>query len=264
MGERPISRSLKIIAAIGFVFLLAPVIIVVPLSLSGEVYMAFPPNSWSFRWYAELAHLGKMIDAFALSLKLSVLVTIVDLAVALPAAYALVRIKPRGTTLLKGIFTAPLLLPTIVLGLAMLIVFARFGLLATFQGLLLAHVVVTLPYALGVLSTALESLPKDCDEAAATLGAHPFTVFRRITLPMMNSGVVAASALVFLVSFDEPVLSLFISGPRLTTLPVAMYHYVEDRADPLVAAASVVLVVLTLIVVLVVERTAGLTKTFVK
>ncbi len=115
-----------------------------------------------------------------------------------------------------------------------------------------------------MISTALESLPLDRDEAAATLGAHPFTVFRRITLPMMLPGVIAASALVFLVSFDEPVLSLFISGPKLTTLPVAMYHYVEDRADPLIAAASVVLVALTLVVVLVVERTAGLTKTFVK
>jgi len=264
MDDRPISRSLKIIAGVAFVFLLAPVMIVVPLSLSGEVYMSFPPASWSLRWYAEIAHSGKMIDAFVLSLKLAVLVTIVDLAVALPASYALVRLRPRGTELLKGIFTAPLLLPTIVLGLAMLIVFARLGLLATFQGLLFAHVVVTLPYALGVLSTALDALPLDRDEAAATLGAHPITVFRRITLPMMMPGVVAASALVFLVSFDEPVLSLFISGPRLTTLPVAMYHYVEDRADPLVAAASVVLVVLTLLVVVVVERTAGLTKTFVK
>jgi putative spermidine/putrescine transport system permease protein len=264
MDDRPISRSLKIIAAIAFVFLLGPVVIVVPLSLSGEVYMSFPPASWSLRWYAEILHSGKMLDAFALSLKLAVLVTIVDLAVAIPASYALVRLKPRGTELLKGIFTAPLLLPTIVLGLAMLIVFARLGLLATFSGLLFAHVVVTLPYALGVLSTALEALPLDRDEAAATLGAHPVTVFRRITLPMMMPGVVAAAALVFLVSFDEPVLSLFISGPRLTTLPVAMYHYVEDRADPLVAAASVVLVLLTLLVVLVVERTAGLTKTFVK
>jgi putative spermidine/putrescine transport system permease protein len=205
-----------------------------------------------------------MLDAFGLSLKLSLLVTLIDLAIAIPAAYALIRLKPPGASALKGVFTAPLLLPTIVLGLAMLVVFSTFGLLATFSGLLIAHVVVTLPYALGVISTALDSLPLDRDEAAATLGAHPFTVFRRITLPMMRPGVIAAAALVFLVSFDEPVLSLFISGPRLTTLPVAMYHYVEDRADPLIAAASVVLVVLTLIVVLVVERTAGLTKTFVK
>jgi putative spermidine/putrescine transport system permease protein len=216
------------------------------------------------RWYAAIAQSTPMINAFVLSLKLAILVTIIDLAIALPASYALVRLQPAGTDLLKGLFTAPLLLPTIVLGLAMLIVFAQLGLLATFSGLLLAHVVVTAPYAIGVLTTALDSLPLDRDEAAATLGASPVTVFRRVTLPMMAPGVVAASALVFLVSFDEPVLSLFISGPRLTTLPVAMYHYVEDRADPLVAAASVVLVVMTLLVVLLVDRTMGLTKTFVK
>lgn len=264
MDDRPIATSLKILAGIAFAFLLAPVAIVVPLSLSGEVYMSFPPASWGLRWYGEIIHSSKMLDAFVLSLKLASLVTIVNLAVALPASYALVRLRPRGTELLKGVFTAPLLLPTIVLGLAMLIVFARMGLLATFQGLLFAHVVVTLPYAVGMLSTALDGLPLDRDEAAATLGARPLTVFRRVTFPMMAPGVVAASALVFLVSFDEPVLSLFISGPRLTTLPVAMYHYVEDRADPLVAAVSVVLVLLTLIVILVVERTAGLRKTFVK
>lgn len=264
MDDRPISLPLKIIAGIATLFLLAPVLIVLPLSLSGEVYMSFPPASWSLRWYEAIAHSDKMLDAFGLSLKLAALVTLIDLLVAIPAAYALIRLKPPGGAALKGLFTAPLLLPTIVLGLAMLVVFSTFGLLATFPGLLIAHVVVTLPYALGVISTALESLPLDRDEAAATLGAHPFTVFRRITLPMMLPGVVAASALVFLVSFDEPVLSLFISGPKLTTLPVAMYHYVEDRADPLIAAASVVLVALTLVVVLVVERTAGLTKTFVK
>ena len=142
--------------------------------------------------------------------------------------------------------------------------FANYGLLATFRGLVAAHMVVTLPYAVRVLSTALATLPIAAEEAAATLGASPLTVFRRITLPMMRSGIIGTTALCFLVSFDEVVISLFMTGPRIATLPVAMYHHVEQQADPLVASLSVLLVVFTLVVVLVVDRTSGLAKTFVK
>jgi putative spermidine/putrescine transport system permease protein len=124
--------------------------------------------------------------------------------------------------------------------------------------------VVTLPYALRVLVTALSTLSPAIEEAAATLGAPPAVVLFRITLPMMTPGIVAASVLSFLVSFDEVVVSLFLTGPKLSTLPVAMFHHVEERADPMVAALSVLLVGLTLVVMLVVDRTIGLGKAFVK
>lgn len=264
MDKPPVSLPLKCLASLAFVFLLAPVIIVVPLSFSGEVYMAFPPKSWSTRWYGAILDHGKMLSAFWFSLKLAGIVTLTNLLVAVPAAYALVRLRPRGAEVLMSLFTAPLLLPTIVLGLAMLIVFASAGMLATPQGLFAAHLTVTLPYVLRVIATALSTLPIAVEEAAATLGASPFTVFRRVTLPLMAPGLVAAGALSFLVSFDEVVLSLFMSGPKLATLPVEMYRHVESRADPLVAAISVILVLFTLSIVVVVDRSLGLTKTFVK
>lgn len=264
MDERPISLPLKLMALAMFAFLLAPLIVVVPISFSGDNYMMFPPTSWSLKWYPAIFASGKMTAAFWTSLLLAIVVTFLSLVIGLPAAYALVRLKPRGSEALAALFTAPLLLPTIVLGLAILIVFSRYGLLATFQGLVAAHLVVTLPYAIRVLSTALATLPIAVEEAAATLGAPPLTIFRRVTLPMMRSGLIGTTALCFLVSFDEVVLSLFMTGPRISTLPVAMYHHVEQQADPLVAALSVLLVVLTLLVVLVVDRSAGLARTFVK
>jgi len=226
--------------------------------------MMFPPSSWSAKWYGAIFRDGKMTSAFWTSLSLAAVVTVLSLLISLPAAYALVRLKPRGAELLSSLFTAPLLLPTIVLGLAILIVFSGYGLLATFRGLVAAHLVVTLPYAVRVLSTALSTLPIAAEEAAASLGASPFTVFRRITLPMMRSGIIGTTALCFLVSFDEVVISLFMTGPRISTLPVAMFHHVEQQADPLVASLSVLLVVFTLVVVLVVDRTSGLARTFVK
>ncbi|GGF62643.1 polyamine ABC transporter permease [Azorhizobium oxalatiphilum] len=264
MDERPISPVLKGVTLVMFLFLLAPLIVVVPISFSGDAYMAFPPTSWSVKWYGAIFHDAQMTAAFTISILLAIVVTVISLLVGLPAAYALVRLKPRGAEALGSLFTAPLLLPTIVLGLAILLVFAPLGLLGTFQGLVAAHLIVTLPYAVRVLSTALATLPIPVEEAAATLGARPLTVFFKVTLPMMRSGLVSTAALCFLVSFDEVVLSLFMTGPRLSTLPVAMYHHVEQQADPMVASLSVLLVVLTLVVVLIVDRTAGLAKTFVK
>ena len=264
MEGNPTSLPMRILVGMLFLFLLAPVLLVFPISFSGEELLSFPPQSWSFRWYSALADNDTILSAFGTSLLLGAVVTLISLAVAIPAAYAIVRLKVRGADLMFNVFTAPLLLPTIVLGLAILIVFASSGLLATIPGLVIAHLVVTLPYALRVLAVSLNNIDLMCEEAAASLGAKPFTVFRRVTLPMMAPGIVAATALCFLVSFDEVVITLFLTGPRLTTLPVELFHHVESRADPLVASVSVLLILMTLAVVMIVDRSIGLSKTFVK
>src|SRR6478735_8932247 len=264
MEANETSLPMKTLVALLFLFLLAPVILVVPISFSGEQILSFPPESWSLRWYAALVDNPKMISAFWTSLMLGAIVTVISLVVAVPAAYVIVRMRTYGSTFLYNLFTAPLLLPTIVLGLAILIVFASIGFLGTFPGLVIGHLVITLPYALRVLATTLGGLNLACEEAASTLGGRPLTVFRRVTLPMMAPGIVAATALCFLVSFDEVVITLFLTGPRLTTLPVELFHHVESRADPLVASVSVLLILLTLAVVMIVDRTVGLSKTLVK
>lgn len=250
--------SFTVLVAVLFAFLLAPVVLVFPISFSNDPFLAFPPQSWGVKYYLTLPNRAVLMTAFRTSLVIAATVTALSLLVAVPASYALTRLEFRGRDYLASLFTAPLLLPTIVLGLAILLVFVRVGLLATFPGIVLAHLTITLPYALRVLSTALTTLPPSIEDAAASLGAPPFTVFRRVTLPMMTPGIVAASALSFLVSFDEVVISLFVVGPRLTTFPVEMFRYVETRTDPLIAAASVVLILGTTGVVLALERTIGL------
>lgn len=264
MENHQTSLPMKIAVAVLFLFLLAPVLLVFPISFSGEQILSFPPESWSFRWYAALANNSEMMSAFTTSLGLALVVTVLSLAIGIPAAYAIVRLKVAGSQIWYNLFTAPLLLPTIVLGLAILIIFASTGLLGTFTGLVIGHLVVTLPYALRVLAVSLGNLELACEEAASSLGAKPLTVVRRVTLPMMAPGIVATAVLAFLVSFDEVVITMFLAGPRLTTLPVALFHHVESQADPLVASVSVLLVLLTLAIVLIVDRTLGLTRTFVK
>jgi putative spermidine/putrescine transport system permease protein len=142
-----------------------------------------------------------------------------------------------------------------------LLVLQPLGLVATWPGLALGHLVVVLPFVVRLMVSAFEGLPTEIGEAAATLGAPPWRGFLMITLPMVLPGVIASATLAFLVSFDETVISLFLVGPRLVTLPIALFRYTESRADPLVAALAVVLIVLSGVVVVLVDRLAGFTRT---
>ena len=246
-----------VIAAL-FAFLLAPVVLVLPMSFSADTFLLWPPSGFSLRWYAALWGETKLLEAARSSFFLALLVCAVTLVLAMPAALVLARGRFAGREALVALLTAPLLLPTIVLALALLILFVGYGLIGSWSGLVLAHLLVALPYGIRVLMTAVSTLPASVEEAASSLGAPPWAVFRRVTLPLMLPGVAATAAIVFLVSFDEVVISLFVVGPELTTLPVAMFRYVESRTDPLVAAVSALLVMLTLGIVVVLERAVGL------
>lgn len=248
------------IVALLYLFLLAPIFIVFPLSFSNDSFLTFPPETWGVRWYKQLfVHKG-MMGSFATSLRLATIVTVIAVLTGIPAAYALKRLEFPGREFVLSLFTAPLLLPSIVLGLAMLLVFVDLRLLGTFTGLVIAHLVVTTPYVIRITITALGGIAPALEEAAATLGATPLTVFFRVTLPLMLPGVVASTALAFLISFDEVVLSLFITGPSITTLPVEMFNYVETQANPMIAAVSTMLIVVTILLILMVEKSIGLSK----
>ena len=243
-----------------YIFLLSPIFVVIPLSFSNDDWPAFLPSSWGVRWYLEILSNQGIIRSFWTSLILGAIVTVISLAVSLPAVYAIKRSAMRGSDAVLNFFTSPLLLPSIVLGLAILLVFAPIGLLGTYTGLTLAHLIVTIPYAIRILATSLSTLNRSIEEAAATLGATPIKVFFLVTAPMMLPGLLASAVLCFLVSFDEVVISLFLVGPRLTTLPVSLFSYVESHSDPMGASVSVLLIVFTLVFVFVLERLMGLSK----
>jgi putative spermidine/putrescine transport system permease protein len=252
------SVSFRIVVTALFVFLLAPLIVVLLTSFSNDAFLAFPPQSWGFGGYRALIDNAAFRSGLATSLVLAATVTALTLVIGTSAAYALARYEFPGRTALLSIFTAPLLLPAIILGLGLLLVFARIGLLATLPGLVIGHSLVTLPYVIRVVLMAIGGIAPALEEAAATLGAGAMKIFFRVTLPLMMPGVIAAAALSFLASFDEVVISLFIVGPRLTTLPIEIFHAIEYRADPQISALSVVLIALTAVLVLVVERSVGI------
>ncbi|HEX3500399.1 MAG TPA: ABC transporter permease [Stellaceae bacterium] len=251
------SRLGRAVVVLLYAFLLAPLAVVLLTSFSNDGFLAFPPRHWGIAGYRALLDNAPFQAGLQRSLVLGVTVTLATLLIGTASAFAIARYGFRGRGALLAIFTAPLLMPTIVLALALLLVFARIGLLATFPGLALGHCLVALPYVIRIVLTALRGIPMALEDAAATLGARPFQVFRRVTLPLMRPGLIAAAALAFLASFDEVVISLFLVGPRVTTLPIEVFHYVEYRADPQVSALSVVLIGFTVALIVVIERSLG-------
>jgi putative spermidine/putrescine transport system permease protein len=251
------SRFSRAIVVLLYAFLLAPLAVVLLTSFSNDGFLAFPPRRWGIAGYRALLDNAPFQAGLQRSLVLAATVTLATLLIGTASAFAIARYSFRGRGVLLAIFTAPLLMPTIVLALALLLVFARIGLLATFPGLVLGHCLVALPYVIRIALTALRGIPPALEDAAATLGARPFQVFRRVTLPLMLPGLIAAAALAFLASFDEVVISLFLVGPRVTTLPIEVFHYVEYRADPQVSALSVVLIAFTVLLIVVIERSLG-------
>lgn len=249
---------MRVVVVLLYAFLLAPIAVVVLTSFSSDAYLAFPPSQWGFGGYVALFHNAAFRDGLETSLVLGAVVTLLTLAVGTAAAFAIARFRFPGSGALLGLFTAPVLLPTIVLGLALLLVFAQIGLLASYTGLVIGHAVVAIPYVVRLMVTAIGNVPLTLEEAAATLGASPMRVFWRVTLPLMRPALLAAAALAFLASFDEATLTLFLVGPRLTTLPVEVFRYVQTHADPQVSALSVLLIALTVGVILLIERGLGL------
>lgn len=245
-----------------FAIVFMPMLIILVISFSADSYLSFPPSGWSLKWYSTVLNNQGFMDGFRNSVIIAFIVAALSLLCGLPAAYALVRLDFPGRTLIRNLVMAPLILPAMMLGLGILMVFTPAKLVATYPGLVLAHLVMTLPFSIRILQTAFANLGTDVEEAAMTLGARPLQVFTQVTLPRLMPGVLASSAIALILSFDEIVLSLFIVGPRLQTLPVAIYRYVDERTDPMVAVLAVLMIAISLGVILIVERSIGFTKAF--
>jgi putative spermidine/putrescine transport system permease protein len=246
--------------ALVYLYLLAPILIVIPVSFSEASYLVFPPRGFSWRWYANFFSLRELTDSLALSARLAASVTATSTVIGTMAAFALVRYRFRGRDLLRTIFLSPMVLPGVVLGIGFLIFFSRTRLIHSFWSLFFAHLVVTLPYVIRTVSATLQGFPRVLEEAAASLGAPPWKGFWTVTLPVIKPGIMAGAIFAFIISFDELVISIFLTGPRLSTLPVQIYNYIEFTSDPTIAAISVILILLTTAAVTLLERFIGFSR----
>ena len=255
-----ITLSHRAVVTVLYLFLLAPIAIILPMSFSNDPVIAFPPAQWGGHAYAALVTNREFIRTFGVSATVASAVVLLCLATGVPAAYAAAFHRFPGRGLVLGLLTLPLLLPSIVIGHGLLLLFVRLNLIATYGGLAIAHGVLALPYVVRMVVTAFGAVSAELSDAAVTLGASPWQVALRVRLPLIRPAILASAAIVFLISFDEVVVSLVLVGPRLSTLPVEVFRHIDLRADPQVAALATVLVGLSLAIILVLERTVGLAR----
>ena len=252
-------RSLVAFAAVVYIFLVGPLIIVIGAALSDTSYLTFPPQGLTFRWFENIFEISAFRRTIVTSMQLAFLATGLALLVGIPAAYALNRHRIQLPYWLSTVFVLPILVPEIVLGFSLLKSVAVGASLPIFLSLLIGHTLIVLPYCVRVISASLSSFDFSIEEAAISLGSRPAKTFFTIVLPNVRSGVIAAFILAFITSINDVSTSLFLTGPGISTLPIQILAHVEQFFDPTIASVSVLLMVLTVAVMAIVERTLGLT-----
>ena len=240
-----------------YLFLVAPILIIIPASFSSTESITLFSGALSLRWYHHFFETPELVASLFLSLRLAAFTTVVACVLGTMAATAIARYRFPGREWLRAFLMAPMIIPGIVLGIALLMFFSRTLLAGTFAALLLAHIIIVMPYVVRTVTATFAGLDQMLPQAAMSLGATPLVAFRTVTLPLLKSGIIAGGIFAFITSFDEFVVSVFLTGPQLTPLSVQIFTYLEFTSDPTIAAISVILIALTTVVVLATERIAG-------
>ncbi len=252
--------ALRGAAAFTMLYILVPLIFVTWLSFFRQEIPSFPPEGYSLRWYEAIATNDRFVSGFLLSLQLGVIATSLGLTVGVPAALCLSRYRFKGREALNSLLLLPLMVPGVVLGMALYVshveaeIATGLPILGSLGGLLTGHVLVVIPWTVRLVLASLAGFDRALEEAAQNLGADRWTTFRRITLPSILPGIVAAAMFGFVSSFGNLEMSLFLVGPGRTTLPIAILQYLEWKIDPTIAAVSVVQILLIGSAMLVTDR----------
>ncbi|WP_297076428.1 ABC transporter permease [uncultured Enterococcus sp.] len=246
------------IAMLVFAFLFFPLVLIVVTSFGTEAAIKFPIKGFTLDWYANALRSESMVQSFFLSLRIGLLATVLALVIGIPASYALSRYSFKGKKLLKSFFLSPTIIPGIVVGYILFqFIVLSLG-LPIAQGLLIGHFLISLPYIIRVVGSSMEQLDYSIEEVAWSLGCTKIRAFMKIVLPNVTSGIFAAFMLAFVNSFNNVPVSMFLSGPGVTMLPTSLLSYMEYNYDPTVSAISVMLMVLTIVLMIVIEKTLGL------
>jgi putative spermidine/putrescine transport system permease protein len=253
-----------LMAALGLLtilYLVAPTLVIVPMSFTEARILSFPPQGFSLEWYERMLSDRQWSSALVNSAQVAVLTTILSVVLGTLAALALVRGRFPGRTAVNGLILAPLIVPIVIIAIGMFSLVVRWRIGTSLVGLVVAHTALAVPFVVVSVSASLRTMDRNLELAAANLGATPRQTFFRVTLPHIVPGVIAGAIFAFITSWDEVVVSIFLTSPRFRTLPVEMWEQVRTAVDPTVAAVATTLLVVTtvlLLALLVVRRPAQL------
>jgi putative spermidine/putrescine transport system permease protein len=226
-------------------FLVAPSLILLPVSFSAGNTLRFPPEGFSLKWWENLFTSPTWTNAAIVSLQLAVIVCILATVLGTLAAFGLVRGRFPGQSLVNGLVLGPMVVPVIVIAVGMFAVFVRWRIAGSPLALIAAHTVLALPFVVVNVGASLRTMDRNLELASLNLGAGPLKTFRYVTLPQIIPGVLAGALFAFIISWDEVVLAIFLTSPAVQTLPVVIWGQVEEVVDPTVAAVATLLTVVS-------------------
>lgn len=244
----PVKTVQALFAALMVAFLVIPLIVILPLAFTSSTLLVYPVPAWSLRWFEELVNNEAWRRAIVNSLIVGGGTTVLATVLGTLAALGLRRRLPYIGSLLRTLFMLPMVVPAVVLGIGMQILLARLGLANTYAAVIIAHTVLAVPFVLISVAGALAGIDGRVELAAASLGASPATVFRRVTLPLAMPGVLTGAVLAFATSLDEVVLTIFVAGPNQRTLARQMFSTIRENISPAIASAAFLFIVGTVVI----------------
>jgi putative spermidine/putrescine transport system permease protein len=248
---------LYVLTALVFVFLIAPTLVVIPMSFSSASSLVFPPPGFSLRWYEEFFTNPQWQDATWVSVRVAFLTMLVATPIGTAAAYGLHVGRFRHSTLIYGIIVSPLMVPLILIAIGVFFLYARLDMVNTILGLVLVDTLLAVPFVLVTVSAGLKSYDMNQEMVARSLGASRLWAFLTVTLPQIRYSVIAGALLAFVTAFDEVVIALFLSGGDGATLTKRMFSSLRDEVDPTIAAVSTLLIILATVPPLVLQIMAN-------
>ncbi len=266
-GRLPIGRwALQGAAGVTLAFILLPLVFVIWLAFFIQEIPSFPPEGYTLKWFGKIAENASFVKGFALSLQVGILATLIGVTIAVPASLMLARRRLPFHATLNQLLLLPLIVPGVVMGTSIYVFHIETELatglpaLGSFAGLVAGHTLIVIPWTVRLVTASLAGFDRTVEEAAQNLGATPFVTFRRVTLPAIRPGIVAAALFGFVMSFGNLEMSLFLVGPGRTTLPIAILQYLEWKIDPTVAAVSVVQIAIIAAAMIVTDRFVSLAR----
>ena len=251
--QRTVGWPVLMLASLVLLYLIFPILIIVPVSFSAARYLTFPPPGFSLRWYANFFGRSDWRGAAWLSVWVACSVTIFSCALGTPAAFGLVRGRFPGKRLINGFILSPIIVPGIIVAVGIYFIYARLGLIGNPYALILAHTCLAVPFVVINVSAALYGFDDRLEHAAASLGATPWAIFWQITFPLIRPGILAGAVFALITSFDELLVALFVSGSSAITLPRLMWEELHQDIDPTIAAVSTLLITLTTLLLISLE-----------
>ena len=251
-GEKSLIRSaiFYTFCTLVLIFMIMPNFVVFPISFSSATYLEFPPKEWSVRWYIDYFSRPEWIDATINSFKVAICVTVIAVILGSLAAYGLVRGRFPGKNLINSLIISPMVAPILVTAVSVFILFAKAGLNGTLTGFIIAHTIVATPFVVIVMSASLRGVSVDLEQAAMNLGANRFTTLRRVVFPMALPGMISSGLFAFLISFDELIIAIFISSPRMATLPKILWEGIRTEINPTIASVSTLLISMSVVILI--------------